>query len=309
MNNLTLEKFNGIDLYNYHFNSFIDLISYLNKTPDNSSVFSKLLSHSDDDLDWIGNESIEKAKNTVLNGSKINEINDIITINKSLEENLPFISKRRNIKASSYGFRPNISKFLNGNPNSMYKLIRNTKYNNIDIIFSISFNGEINQNQILNRGICTLNLIKLLSNFGYDVNFRFLGLLCDRTYDIYKFSALKEYIKFSIDINTFDLATLYYPLCDKSFYRRIIFSLIEKTPVKSGYWIDYGEPINDIDTLKNIDNIKDAAIITSPERLNIKGDNIIEDFISFYKRLNIEKYLDGNKLEYDDNIKKFILRK
>lgn len=306
MNNLSIEKSDNATIFNYHFANFIDLINYLDKTLDNRNIFKNNVSHDDKDLEWFNNKTFVAAKNLVLNGSKIIDISDIVEVNKTLEDNLPFISKIRNVQSSYYGFRPNVSKFLNGNPKSMYKLIRSQKYNKINIIFNAAFCGYAENTQILNRGICTLNLIRLLSNFGYDIDFKFFGMSCD---DSSFTNAIKEYIKFDVMINTFDLATLYYPLCDTSFYRRIIFNLIEKTPVKSKKWMQYGEPIVDKNNLESLCNIDAQIIITSPDILNIKGNDIIEDFINFYKNLNIEKYLDGNKLEYNNDIKKFILRK
>lgn len=303
MGNLVLEKLNDSDVFNYNFKSFIDLIKFLDNTPYNYDIFETLVSQDESDLEWFGNKTFKKAKDIVLNGSNIYDIKDIINVNSQLEDNLPYLSKRRNIRNSTYGFRPNVSKFLNGNPKSMYKLVRDTRYNRVNVIFSGSFSNQIDQKQILNRGICTLNLLKLLSNFGYDVDFRFMGVLCDNTYGVI---SAKEYIKFEILVNSFDLATLYYPLCDNSFFRRIIFNLIEKTPVKSLHWIHYGETVNNFEKICEID---DAIIIKSPDVIGIKGNDIIEDFVNFYNVLDIEKYLDSNKLEYDNKLKKFLLRK
>lgn len=280
---------NDFTIYKSSFNNLTELYNYLNEDPEvNTRVFRFLESQESGDSDFYG-ESYEDSLRYLISGYK-KDFDQYLLLKKELESKVPIIAEKREIIKSVSGSRPNIPNYIAGSPKSMYKLNRVTEYKDVNIYFNISCPWFITQEQILNRGVLTINLVKLLENNGYRVN-------------LLPFELVKEeneycYIKVGLK-KTGELLNekkCYFPLCSSAFLRRILFRVKESMDFENFSWAhSYGTHVGRnemIDLLKISD--KDI-VINSPNEAGISGDNIISDSENFLKKIKIDKYVKVKK--------------
>ena len=80
---------------------------------------------------------------------------------------------------------------------------------------------------------------------------------------------------------------LYFPLCHPSWIRRLNFRLIEQTPDITSSWVGcYGRP-SDLETMKQVIDLKsNDIIIPTIDELDIRGNDIIDDTNSLFNYIN-----------------------
>ncbi len=202
---------------------------------------------------------------------------------KDLEyANIRYESFRRSIP-SVVGSRPHVPNFVAGTPKTMYRLDRVKEVKFIDLYINLVYSGSTTQEQIINRGILTLNLISLFEQQKIAVN-------------LYAFEA--SYLESEIFIADIKLkkpgqplntGKCYYPLCGKEFIRRLLARVKESMPFNQNWGRGYGSVLP-YDLLKKCIKINDDTIlIRSPLEMGLKGKNIYEDADIFFEQLNLSK--------------------
>lgn len=286
-----------------HTNSFDNLFEMVNfiKTAD---PYEDLwdMSSLEYQPSFTGVESFDEAINLCLNGYKIN-FSNLIEATKELESALPRIDNRRSTRQSVYGFRPNINKFMTGNPNAMYKLVRNDKRHFIKFFYNTNCRGFTSSDAIMNRGIITIALIKFLEKINNRIDLNLFDLS----------HVNEEYIYITVCLKTpsqlLDTSICNFPMCHPAFVRSLCFAIKERTKVKYSWWDSYGYTCDEdqVKSVLDIDNNRDLLIL-EPSRIGVSGYDIIDDTVNFIQNTGFNKLLDGGqRLEFDEKQKKFIL--
>lgn len=208
------------------YESISDFVNALNARPVDPYYKDLISSHKTGEWreKFTGTKSFEEADALLKNG-------DLETVKK-------MDAKARNIKQAKgvkntitrgpVGFVPNIPAYLSGNPNNMFsvrsKSYKSTKVINLIINSTISY--DIDGDVLLTFGVRLLNIVILLEAKGYRLN-------------IYK-SDISQYndsgknkgvllVKIKDSGKPLNITKVAYPLANPSFYRRHIFSWIEKS--------------------------------------------------------------------------------
>lgn len=296
-----IEKKEDKIIYNYEFNSLTELASYIEKTPINDKSFLSLAS-TDKNYKFFQTNNFDEALNLCKFGISPDSIKEFLNISNDLEAKLPDLTKDRSIIENVYGIRPNVQKFLRGNPKSMYSLKRFTPKGIIDVYYNVSIKAITKQSIILKRGICSIQLVKLLEKLGYIVSFNLISLSqVDNEYTYVN-------VKIKNDNEKIDTVTSYFPMCHPSFPRRIIFRLKEVTPYINVYE-NYGYVVDLEDFIKDDKNSKKIIIPSADAFANSSGD-IENYFMDLCKNVNIEKYLnEQEQLDFDTKEKKLVIRR
>ena len=296
-----IEKNEDKIIYNYEFNGLTELASYIEKTPINKKCFTSLAS-TDKNYKFFQTNNFDEALNLCKFGISPDSIKEFLNISNDLEARLPDLTKDRSIIENVYGIRPNVQKFLRGNPKSMYSLKRFTPKGIIDVYYNVSIKAITKQSIILKRGICSIQLVKLLEKLGYIVSFNLISLSqVDNEYTYVN-------VKIKNDNEKIDAVTSYFPMCHPSFPRRIIFRLKEVTPYINVYE-NYGYVVDLEEFIKDDKNSKKIIIPSANTFANSSGD-IENYFMDLCKNVNIEKYLnEQEQLDFDTKEKKLVIRR
>ncbi len=296
-----IEKNEDKIIYNYEFNGLTELASYIEKTPINKKCFTSLAS-TDKNYKFFQTNNFDEALNLCKFGISPDSIKEFLNISNDLEARLPDLTKDRSIIENVYGIRPNVQKFLRGNPKSMYSLKRFTPKGIIDVYYNVSIKAITKQSIILKRGICSIQLVKLLEKLGYIVSFNLISLSqVDNEYTYVN-------VKIKNDNEKIDAVTSYFPMCHPSFPRRIIFRLKEVTPYINVYE-NYGYVVDLEEFIKDDKNSKKIIIPSADTFANSSGD-IENYFMDLCKNVNLEKFLnEQEQLDFDTKEKKLVIRR
>lgn len=309
MNKEIIKTPSGETIYQYNFDNLVELVDYVSDSNINSRIFNaNNLSSNGKDYDWYKTNSFDDSLELCLKGEEALD-NLFNESNLELSKFFPFLSQKRNIVTSYYGHRPNVSRYLTSNPRCMYKLERNEAYNFVDIHYNVCASSISSTNSILNRGIILINVIKFLESLGYRVRLNFFELCKEGDEYFYasvNLKRLEERISPSI---------CYFPMCNPSFLRRILFRLKESTEFKLDGWSDsYGSVLN-LYQLNNVCenllnfNMDKSILIGNPSDINVSGKDLLVDTINFIENIELNKYLGQNQLNYDENSKSFVLKR
>jgi len=185
------------------------------------------------------------------------------------------------------GFAPSIPDYLKNNPKYMWKLYRAPNWNIIQIYVNISYPAYTKITAIYNRGAIILSIIDALEKAGYAVELITFSCsyYCDEIHLSY-FNIKEE----SANLN---LKRAYFPLCHASFFRRLIFRLMEITPVKENWeYGNYGRRLEYYELIDLLDLDEEHSIIfTTPSEMGINGNNLYEDLEAVLKKIKFDKYL------------------
>ena len=296
-----IEKKDDKTIYNYEFSGLNELASYIEKTKINNKSFNSLASN-DNNYNFFKTNNFEEAINLCKTGVSPDSIKEFLNISNNLEAKLPDLTKDRSIIENVYGIRPNVQKFLRGNPKSMYSLKRFTPKGIIDVYYNVSIKATTDQSIILKRGICSIQLVKLLEKLGYIVSFNLISL----SKVDYEYTYVN--VKIKNDNEKIDAVTSYFPMCHPSFPRRIIFRLKEVTPYLDVYQ-NYGYVVDLEEFIKDDKNSKKIIIPSADTFANSSGD-IENYFMDLCKNVNLEKFLnEQEQLDFDAKEKKLVIRR
>lgn len=299
----TIQKENKT-IHSNTFDNLVEMVDYIKNTEPYSDIWTCMAS-LENDSDFSGVESLEEALDLCLTGYKIN-FSDFLATLSELNRLSPYINNKRTVKSSVYGFRPNISKVMSGNPNSMYKLVRKEENNFAKFYFNTSYGWNVTKEAIMHKGIITISLIKFLEQLGTRINLNFFEMSHNEDEYIYINVSLKK------PNQPLDTSICTFPMCHPAFLRKICFAIDERTKVEYADSWDgpYGELCDkeDVTDVLNVD--ENSLLLMDPHSLGVSGKDIVEDTINFIQNSNFNKILrNGQRLEFDERQKRFILTK
>lgn len=182
---------------------------------------------------------------------------------------------------SFVGGRPNVPAYIAGAPKTMYRMERAIEKKVIHVFMNISYNKSTREEQIRNRGILTLNLIRVLEQNNYMVDFR----VFEGCYEYDEYFVCETVLKKPGQL--LDSVRCYYPMCGKSFLRRIMSRVKEAMPFENNWGMTYGKVADEklSKALMNID--EDSIYIGTPQSMGIEGSDIYSDANAFLSRIGL----------------------
>lgn len=271
-------------IYKLHFNSLSDMELYLSANPPvNKKSFAEqksLTLYKD-----FAGEDLETSIKYLRGGYTAN-LKQFVTLKRTLDSrNIGKTIGRKTVN-SFVGGRPNVPAFIADSPKTMRRTERVTEKQFITITMNLAYPSSTTDAQILNRGIIALNLISLLENNGIGVKFTIFEMVRNGN----------EIFDCNIDLKkmgeALDIQKCYFPLCGKEFLRRLLVRVKESTPFKTNWFRGYGSVMPE-DTIRKLKCVSDKQIlISSPDAMGIKGNDLFEDANNFFKAIELEKYVN-----------------
>ena len=287
-------------IYKYEFDSLNELATYIENTPVNKKCFLRLAS-VDIDYNYSGTHSFEEALNLCKYGVDKEKVDSFIKTCNMLDTKLPDLTKDRKTEDNVYGMRPNIVNYLRSNPRSMYSLKRFKPKGVIDVYYNVSTRYTTSLKQIETRGICTIELVKLLENLGYTVSLN----LISSSYEEHEYTYIS--VKIKDDSEYIDPLTCYFPMCHSSYPRRIIFRMKETIQYEDIYE-KYGIQVDPDFVLNN--SFGNKIFIPNEDIFSNQAENIVDSFFKLCEKININDYLNKEeKLDIDNNEKILVIRR
>ncbi len=273
-------------VFKYTFPSITSLVQYLKDTPINMKVFGGYICSEIDTEPEFRGEPLKDTLEHLIYGynqdykhyREISKVSDI-KFNQGIGEIPP-----RSIK-SYVGSRVDIPAYVYGSPRNMRRVVRVGQKKIINFYFQLSYPAGTKENEIINRGIIAMQLIKALENVGYSINLIGFELDTESLRDD------KEIFYVTINLKDVDLtlneSKCIGPFMRKEFLRRIMFRLLETADV-SDYWsVSYGSTLP-VKEAVDIMNLRDEDIVFgTPKELGIKGSDIYTDFEATIDKLKL----------------------
>ncbi len=278
---LTVEKQANIRICKMDFSSLSQLHLFLiSDPPINSDVFySKNSLNSSEEF---AGAPLDVAIDYCIGGYE-KDFSLFVKMKKDIDRVNVRVFHPRKVFPSVVGSRPNVPAFVAGAPKSMYRMERVQQKKFITIYMNLAYTSGTTEAQIRNRGILTLNLIKILEHNNYGVNFKVFEA-CHVENEIFAASiGLKK------TGELLNVKKCYYPLCGREFLRRVLSRVKESMPFKERWNMSYGLLLSDTQT-RNIMSIpEDAIIIGPPSEMGIAGNDIYEDADAFWEKLHLSE--------------------
>lgn len=278
-------------IFEYRFDSLNSFINYIEKTPINSKIFTKKASSSSGTFNFTKTESLGEAIELCKNGCD-EDFESFVNLKNEVSKTLLKPSEMSLIYKDVVGYSPSISDFISGSPFNMWNKRSNSFDNVINIYFQLAYSGSTKISQIYNRGAITLSIINALEKSGYAVNFYAFDLSREYSFNCDYYEYFITYFKLKDSTRHLNEKIVFFPLCHPSFLRRCIFRLTEVTPFKFEQWsFSYGKVVDSIEGIKKyINPSENSIIISTPQSLDVFGNNIHEDLHWMLEKLDLQKY-------------------
>ncbi len=278
---LQVETRGNITVYRASFKSLSQLHLFLSENPTvNTNIFYTQKSITSSSK--FAGESLETAIGYCVGGYE-KDFSMFVKLKKDIDRvNIRHVHFRK-VRPSVVGSRPNVPAYVAGAPKSMYRMDRVKEKKFITIYINLAYSNDTTEAQVRNRGILTLNLIKILENNDYGVNLKVFET-CMVANEIFAAT-----IGISRPGELLNVKKCYYPLCGKEFLRRVMCRIKESMPFKENWHMSYGQLLTDKQSRIIMDIPEDAIVIGAPGYMGIMGDNIYEDADRFFEKLNLDK--------------------
>ena len=259
-----INRWNVYTVYGFVFNNIPDFCNYVRKAPINTNIFPLK------DVKEFGSEGSDK----IVNGGGWYQTENI---NQAIEFCMD-------------GWHKGFDSFARLNNTLDYRgdklsFLPKDKSKPINILVNLSYRWETTRNAIVNRGVIIQNLINELERNGYRVNLKTFALSYFET----ELSCIIVTLK---GVNErLDSRKAYFAFCNPSFFRRLVFRVMESSDFKYTGWNGiYGYPC-DSHLIKAAFSIKKLDIvIPQPWEIGITGENIIEDWKQFLVYEGLQDY-------------------
>lgn len=279
-------------VYRMAFKSMTELEMYLKSDPPvNTKVFRQLMSERANSN--FAGDNLTQALEYCHGGYQKN-FDQFLHLKKMMDIKDKTYSQNRRSITSVVGSRPNVPAFIAGAPKTMYRLERVKEKKFIEIYMNLAYSGHTTEEQIINRGILTLNLVNILEQNGIGVNLR----VFEACYVDKEVFAAEVVIKRPDEM--LNVGKCYFPLCGKEFNRRLMLRLKESMPFKADWGISYGLMLDEARTRKYMKIDKKKILIMSPADMGIIGKDIFADANAFLSKLDLSdtislpKYYTGS---------------
>lgn len=275
----------GNKVVEYMFESLTEFADYIQTAQTSSKFSTRELESQREDTKY---PSFSQALRLCREGSRGN-LNKQLALKKKLDKSLLLPTIRLQRTKGVSGFVPSIPDVLVGNPINMWGFRGQEVFDTINIYVDLYCPYNVTEKQVENRGIIVQSIVDALQHKGYSVNL--IGYHAAYVNN----EVLISYYMLKHATERLNVQKTYFPLCDVSFVRRLIFRLIEQAPLDHNWFLSYGKPVDDRFFRMVAKLRKENLVIPEPNELGIKGVNIDED-------LNIAL----SYLKLDKNLKKLI---
>ncbi len=187
----------------------------------------------------------------------------------------------KRVETSFVGHRPNVPAYIAGAPKTMFRTVRVGEKKLINICVQLAYDKSTTKQQVRNRGILVLNLIRLLERNNYIVNFRLFESSIEYNEVFLCEVSLKQ------PGQKMDEQKCYYPMCGREFVRRIMLRIKESMPFDNNWGMSYGMVCDDTLTKKLLDIGPKDVFIGTPNQLGITGENLYRDADAFIRSLGL----------------------
>lgn len=302
----------GNKVFRYHFPSITSLVEYLRTAPVNYKNFTRLASETPDNSrsNIHRGESLEDTLNHLIYGysDTYSEYREKSRIDRIHIETPMDYSRVRAVR-SYVGSRVDIEAYVNGLEKNMLRPVRAVSKNIITFNYDLGNKGYVPENQIINRGMIAMLIIKALEQNNFSVNLNSYILHKNRQYD--KEGREERYIAYeegelevlyvTLNLKDADLplneAKCVGPFMRPEFQRRGISRLTETTPGLNKYWYTnrYGYLLPEKE--------RDLVFKTRPGditfgntvEMGIKGEDLEKDLESAIKYLHLDDIITLKK--------------
>lgn len=274
-------------LYQALFNGVYDIYNYLKSNPEvNDTIFK--VQNSQKKFDD------PNSKNAIFYGAFYEEVLEnlinfddrnqdlFVTLSRAYEGARMGVSEKYKTVYTLAGGHLNNALYCIGAPRcyEVEERIIVPKYITAHVNLLVS--SDTTDSQIYNRAIIIVNILSALEKYGYTVELDTFAQMKTSKEIVQIFIELKNYT------SGLNLSDLYKILFDKTFFRRIIFRILETLPLKDEVWQKYyGEPSEDFLDLKEGD-----LYFSHPNGMGIKGENLYDDFVTVINNLNLNDIID-----------------
>ena len=267
-------------IYSMFFDSMGELESFLTSDPPlNKKSFYNQMSEMAD-VRFAG-PSLKQSIAFCLGGYE-EGYESFMQLSKRLETINRQTFRQRKTITSFVGGRPNVPAYIAGAPKTMYRQERVAEKKLIHVFMNISYSKSTTEAQIRNRGILTLNLIRVLEQNDYLVDFR----VFEGCYEYDEYFVCETVLK--KPGQKLDSARCYYPMCGKSFLRRIMSRIKESMPFEYSWGMTYGKVADEKMSKQLMDIGEDSIYIGTPQSMGINGEDIYRDADAFLLRIGLK---------------------
>ncbi len=268
-------------IYKVSFKSLGELYMYLSEDPEvNKKVFAK--QHSIIGDSFFAGVPFEKALEYCLGGYE-GDYNVVLKMQKELEKYVPVKVHSRRMERSVAGSHPNVPAFVAGSPKAMYRRERAKEKKFCTVYFNLACPSQTTHSAILNRGVLSLSLVKLLESEGIGVNFKvFMGVYIRNEIFVFEISLKSPQ-------ELLNAKKCFYPICSREFVRRIVFRVMESVPFECSEWYpNYGIALSDGQFRNIFDISQKNMVISSPDEMGITGENLFSDGAEMFRIMGID---------------------
>lgn len=264
----------------YDFDSITEFLDYIETTPVNNDVWGhRDLSSETGSYDFCRTRSLDEAKELCKYGYHEN-FDKLVELKNTLEKYIKMSNKKSKQYNFYVGYAPDVKAYLEGNPLSMLNR-QYPKRQHIDIYYNAANLARASSNEIFNRGAITLSIVEILENMGFSVGLNVFTMSSE--YDQI------HYVKLNLKRSgeRLNIQKLFFPFSHPSFFRRLVFKLMEQTPDITGDWTSgYGRTCDDYTIRKVIELAENDIVICRPEEMGVQGNDIIDDANSMFDYIN-----------------------
>lgn len=277
---LTIDRVDSTRIIKMHFDSIGEVQLFLRDNPKrNREVFTEFRSEKAT-VEFAG-PPLNKAIEYCIGGYE-ERYDQFLHFAKELETINRQFAKGHQTETSFVGQRPNVPAYVAGAPKTMYRTKRVEEKKAINIFMNVTYSVKETEKQIQYRGIIALNLIKILEQNNYIVNFR-LFEITGVPGEVFICEVVLK--KPGEQLNS---RLCYYPLCGKGFVRRVLARIKESMPFMGKWGLGYGSVLGKESAKRHMNIGPHDLYIGTPTEMGIRGENIYEDADAFMEKLNIQ---------------------
>ena len=290
--NLSVARFGPVPVYNLTFASVRELRGFLEGAPEVREVLKRSENASKEELEQF-----------------LNLAGGLQAVNLK--------ATRANVAEPAFvGSRPNVPAYIAGAPKNMYRMARPKEKKVVQVLINLTYSEDTTAGQLRNRGILALNLVRVLEQNGYIVDFRaFEAKFEDNAVYLCEVMLKKSGGKLNPE-------SCYYPLCEQLILRHAV-DLLQRMsrfaePEEASYGRLSGGKLAELMLLNRqwkISSGKGASpepaaakekpgrrqiFLGTPQSMGIEGRNIFRDADSFLRSLRLGDMIMIPKYESEE---------
>lgn len=273
-------KKNDYNVMEYDFDSITEFLEYIETAPVNSDVWGHRDLYSETgSYNFCRTRSLEEAKELCKYGYHEN-FDKLVELKNTLEKYIKMSNKKSKQYNFYVGYAPDVKAYLEGSPLSMLNR-QYPKRQHIDIYYNAANLARASSNEIFNRGAITLSIVEILENIGFSVGLNVFTMSSE-------YNQI-HYVKLNLKRSgeRLNIQKLFFPFSHPSFFRRLVFRLMEQTPDITRDWTSgHGRTCDDYTIRKVIELAENDIVICRPEEMGVQGNDIIDDANSMFDYIN-----------------------